>query len=61
MGRNMFWFDRALRTGLGLWMLTLAFLHDKTLLYTLGSIMVVTGASGFCPLLLVTGSKEADA
>jgi hypothetical protein len=61
MFRNMFWFDRALRTALGIIMLTMGFIGSQVILYVVGGILLVTGASGFCPLHALSGHNEADA
>lgn len=61
MFKNMFWFDRALRTALGIIMLTMGFIGSQVILYVVGGILLVTGASGFCPLHALAGHNEADA
>jgi hypothetical protein len=59
MRRNMFWFDRALRTPLGAVMLTLAAVTGHEVLYIFGSYLFATGAVGFCPLTAIAHGETS--
>lgn len=60
MFRNMFWFDRALRSALGLIVLTMAYIGSQVILYVVGGILLTTGVIGFCPVLALAGQNEAE-
>lgn len=58
MFTNMFWFDRALRTALGLIMLTMGYLGSELILYCIGGLLALTGIVGFCPIIALLGHTD---
>jgi hypothetical protein len=60
MGRNLFWFERALRVPLGALMLVLGLTDVAPLLAPLGGLMLATGLVGYCPLYTIFGHRFDD-
>lgn len=56
--RNESNLDRALRIGIGLFVVSLMFWGPKTMFGLIGLVPIITGALGSCPLYTVFGIRS---